>query len=449
MKAKIHILLLLAILTIQFSCAQKNNNINSTVALPFNQEVWKIMDKGRAEHSIDTTIYDGKMALHLPLGHTAYLNNKEFENFEMEFDVIGFVMPGVGFRGQDANNYELVYLRIMSNNKKDALQYLPIYNGSLPWQLYNYPKYEAVATFDERKEGTVPLSFDKYLKKGIINGSLKIKLGNLGINFSSKAQLQFINEDTWGIGDIEQLKGGFLRKATSGWELWNPYVWSHVKIRVIGEHAAVYVGDMNEPKMMVKLKLGTRSGNISLRNQFFDAFFANVTIKELKDSVSKISDEEFRTESGNYLKKWKLSPKFIKRDSVILSQLDSMQKSKILWEEIVADEDGLVNLSRFMDVMSQSVVLKTNIVSQSNQTLKMHFGFAKHMIVILNDSIIFKKEMDVTKEEGRVFVDNETVDLNLKHGRNELFLVLTGDEEYHQNWGMISLLENMEGIEIE
>ena len=127
----------------------------------------------------------------------------------------------------------------------------------------------------------------------------------------------------------------------------------------------------------------------------------------------------------------------------------SMQKSKILWKEIVADEDGLVNLSRFMDVMSQSVVLKTNIVSQSNQTLKMHFGFAKHMIVILNDSIIFKKEMDVTKEEGRVFVDNETVGLNLKHGRNELFLVLTGDEEYHQNWGMISLLENMEGIEIE
>ena len=449
MKAKIHILLLLTILTIQFSCAQKNSNINSTVALPFNQEIWKIMDKGSAEHSIDTTTYDGKMALHLPLGHTAYLNNKVFENFEMEFDVIGFVMPGVGFRGQDANNYELVYLRIMSNNKKDALQYLPIFNGSLPWQLYNYPKYEAVATFDERKEGTVPLSFHKYLKQGIISDSLKIELGNLGINFSSKAQLQFINEDTWGIGDIEQLKGGFLRKATSGWELWNPYVWSHVKIRVIGEHATVYVGDMNEPKMMVKLKRGKRSGNISLRNQFFDAFFANVTIKELKDSVSKISDEEFRTESGNHLKKWKLSPKFIKRDSVILSQLDSMQKSKILWKEIVADEDGLVNLSRFMDVMSQSVVLKTNIVSQSNQTLKMHFGFAKHMIVILNDNIIFKKEMDVTKEEGRVFVDNEKVDLNLKHGRNELFLVLTGDEEYHQNWGMISRLENMGGIEIE
>ena len=48
-----------------------------------------------------------------------------------------------------------------------------------------------------------------------------------------------------------------------------------------------------------------------------------------------------------------------------------------------------------------------------------------------------------------IFIDNETIDLNLKHGTNELFLVLTGDEEYHQNWGMITRLENMEGIKIE
>lgn len=449
MKAKTYILLVLAFQTLQFLCAQKKRIDNPALGLPFNQENWNIIDKKGAEQPIDTLIYDGKKALHLPLGHTAYLKNRKFRNFEMEFDVIGFVMPGVGFRGLDGNNYELVYFRVNSNNKKDAIQYLPIFNGSLPWQLYNYPKYEAMATFEERKEGTLSLSFQKYLRQGPINDSLKLGIQDLGIEFSNKAQLQSIDDITWGIGDIEQLKGCFLRKAPAGWELWNPYVWSHIKIKVVGGHAYVYVGDMIEPKMTSELKLGTQSGSISLRNQFFDAFFANITIKELKNNSSMIYGEKPETGLADYLKNWKLSPKFIKKDSIVLSQLDSIQQSDVLWRDIKADGDGLVNLSRFVEVMSQSAVLKTTLISTSKQTLKMHFGFAKHLTIVLNNNIIYNKEMDATKEEGRVFINNENIDLDLEQGKNQLLLILTGDEDYHQNWGVISRLENMDGIEIE
>ncbi len=109
----------------------------------------------------------------------------------------------------------------------------------------------------------------------------------------------------------------------------------------------------------------------------------------------------------------------------------------------------MVNISRFIEGMNQTVALKSILHSESEQPVKLYFGFAKHMIVVLNNEVIYNKEMDVNKEEGRVFVDNESVELNLSKGKNSLFLILTGDEAYKQNWGFTAKLERLNGITIE
>ncbi len=140
MKINLSIVLILGLSLFQFSCAQENQKKSKTQDFPFTEINWSIIDKEGSVQPIDTMIYDNKTALHLPLGHTANLKSQKFKNFIIEFDVIGFVMPGLGFRVQDNDNYELIYIRAGSSNKKDALQYIPIDNGNLPWQLYNYPK---------------------------------------------------------------------------------------------------------------------------------------------------------------------------------------------------------------------------------------------------------------------------------------------------------------------
>ncbi|MDF0715584.1 DUF1080 domain-containing protein [Muricauda sp. 334s03] len=448
MRTKIYMLLLCGTLFFQTSCAQKKKKDNQVQELPFAQFQWNVVDKEGNEQPIDTVEYNDKMALHLPKGHIAYLKNKKFKDFEIKFDVIGFVMPGLGFRGQDKENYELIYLRENSSNKKDALQYIPIFNGSLPWQLYNYPKYEASATFTEEKIASFPLSIEHYLEKGVISNSLRLKLEEKGVRYSPNAQVQLVNERTWGIGDAEQYKGSFLRETATNWELWDPNVWSHVKIIVVGDRASVYVQDMEIPRMTVDLKRDVKTGDISLRNQFFDAFYTNVSIKDLGDGTLSIKNNREEVLSDNYIKKWQISPKFIKNENGILSQLDSIRENGATWKYVETDVDGLLNISRFISQMNGSVALKTIIHSETKQDASMHIGYAKHLIVVLNNEVVFNKEMDMKKEEGRVFVDNENLNLNLLQGKNELFMILTGDEQYQQNWGVIAKLDKLNGIQI-
>jgi len=447
MKTSIHTFLILCIGLLQISCAQEKEKNSIVQKFPFTDVNWSILDKEGVSQPMDTTLYDNIMALHLPVGHAAYLKNQKFKNFIVEFDVVGFVMPGLGFRLQDKDNYELIYLRVNSSTKKDALQYIPIDNGNLPWQLYNYPKYEAKAEFAKEKVTSLPLSFQEYFKQGIINDSLRSKLEEQDIVFSKEAQVNPINGETWGIGDIGKLMGLEFRKTTSNWEVWNPYVWTHVKIVVNEDQASVYVKDMSIPKMEIKnLKRNAQMGGICLKNQFFDAFFTDISIVKIKEENKSVINSDKETFPDNYLKNWEISPKFTKNVDKIMSQLDSIQTSGVSWQNVNSDEDGLLNISRFVKEMSGTVGLKSVIQSTSNQRVKMGFGFAKNMIVVLNNEIIFSGDMDTSKEEGRVFVNDESVELILSKGKNELIVLVTGDEEYKQNWGFIARLDNMEGI---
>ena len=143
-----------------------------------------------------------------------------------------------------------------------------------------------------------------------------------------------------------------------------------------------------------------------------------------------------------------MSSKFILDESNISSQLDSIKKNEISWRKINSDDDGLVNLSRFFESMKGTVALKTTLYSDSERKVNLNFGFAKKMVVMLNDQVIFNNTMDTTKDEGRVFVDNEIIDLELQKGDNNLYLLITGDEENEQNWGFMAKLENMDGISV-
>ena len=206
---------------------------------------------------------------------------------------------------------------------------------------------------------------------------------------------------------------------------------------------------MDEPNLIVNdLKHETQMGSISLRNQFFDAFFTEVSIKKLNDSIESNIVLENHNLPINYLDQWVMSSKFILDESNISSQLDSIKKNEISWRKINSDDDGLVNLSRFFESMKGTVALKTTLYSDSERKVNLNFGFAKKMVVMLNDQVIFNNTMDTTKDEGRVFVDNEIIDLELQKGDNNLYLLITGDEENEQNWGFMAKLENMDGISV-
>ena len=114
-------------------------NINTSfsqqkVTVPMKESAWTVKsDDYKFEEHL------GVESLYLNKGFV-YLNDVEFHNGIIEFDIafpVGRGFPGVGFRVQDEQNYEELYVRPHQSGNPDANQYTPVFNGSAGWQLYH------------------------------------------------------------------------------------------------------------------------------------------------------------------------------------------------------------------------------------------------------------------------------------------------------------------------
>ena len=125
-----------------------NHLVLSGQTIPLTPDRWEIIDnENNQKLDLQTTIYAGRSAIHLGRHEIAKLKTTEYKNFTLEMKITGKSMPGIGFRAKDLWNYEFFYCRVFSGEKYDALQYIPVYNGAHPWQLYNDPIYESSAKF--------------------------------------------------------------------------------------------------------------------------------------------------------------------------------------------------------------------------------------------------------------------------------------------------------------
>ncbi|TAI47759.1 family 16 glycoside hydrolase [Flagellimonas allohymeniacidonis] len=133
----------IAIIILLFS-----SHLTMAQAIPLTKENWKIVDNANNQPlDFFTTTYKEKEALHLGRHEIVTLEGKTYQNFVLEMDIAGKAMPGIGFHAKDLYDYEFFYTRVFSGGKEDALQYTPVYNAALPWQLYNEPIYETKAMF--------------------------------------------------------------------------------------------------------------------------------------------------------------------------------------------------------------------------------------------------------------------------------------------------------------
>lgn len=418
---------------------------------PFTSEHWKIENTDETESEIKVLDFKGKSALKLEASQKAYLKNRKFKNFVLEFYCNGLSGPGFGFRIKDRQNYEYLYLRLGLSGKKDALQYVPIYNGSLPWQLYNYPKYEGQALFPREKVATLPPDLKEELVAGKASDTLRDFLNEKGFSFSEESEI-VLGDDVNYIFDPEEMKALLFNEVDKEMIFLDLRTWIHVKAEVKGDVAAFYIEDMMKPAFVVEnLKRDAMKGGINLIGDGAGVYFANVSITELGETKEESSKEDL---SGAYLTKWEVSEMFTKDSVNFVSQLDSLFKNNAKFKTIEADEDGLMNISRFYDDMTKTVALGCKLESESDKTVQLNFDYADHLVIFLDSEVLFDKGMDFAPpagkgEEGRVFANDESVELNLKKGNNQLIFMLSADNRQKFNWGFVAKLENLEGIEIE
>lgn len=443
-------ILILALSIAHFSCKENGKISDSVQEFPFTDEHWTVENTDTTRAEINMQNFKGKLGVVLKASQTAYLKSGDFKNFEMEFYCNG-AYPGLGFRIQDRDNYEYLYLRVPSSSKKDALQYIPIYRGSLPWQLYNYPKYEGKATFPFQTIAVFPTPIEDELINGKLNPKLLAQLAEQGISLSKETEL-IRGEDSSGyIFDPQDSTAFLFNKVHEQIEFSDFRTWIHMKLKVVEDQMTVYVEDMETPSFIVPhLKRETASGGISLISDFGEVYFREVQIRELQDTEYTKTKSSGAQLPRTYLTEWQLSEMFSKDSVNFASQLDSLHIND-QFKSVRADADGLVNISRFYDDMTKTVVLRYTLESDADRKVRLNFDYADHLTIFLNSEILFDKGMDFrppsTKGmEGRVFIDDESVELSLKKGPNLLFFMLSGDNRQKFNWGFIAKLETTEGI---
>ena len=448
-------ILIFAILISTLSCGQQGQIHNGKQYIPFSNSLWDIYDHKDSLLSIHVVTDEGKQALRLEPGQRAFVKDRNFKNFQVEFWTKGLT-PGIGFRMQDAKNFEYLYLRAAKGGYKDALQYVPVHGGNLPWQLYNYPKYEGKASFPRKQKALLPISFKSDIVKGGANENLLNALKNRGLVFSKTSFIDFMEEDLSYIYDPETSKVLGIRFTEKGISFLEFKQWIQVKIMVVQDQMSVFIEDMDKPVFTVDhLKRDDLGGGISLISSFDPVLFSDFSVAEISDPTKPQNvDKGNPSDTEEFLKTWHISQPFAKDSTNFKSQVDSILKHRVKFKTVLADEDGLINISRYYDDMTKTVVLTCNLVSDSDRTVLMNFDYADHLVVLFDSKIRFDGGMDFRPPadkgvEGRVIVTDEQVPLELKKGSNELVFMLSGDARQQFNWGFIAKLNNMEGISIE
>ena len=327
-------------------------------------------------------------------GYQVFLKNNIFKNGTIEFDVelSGMGFPGINFRmSEDHKNADNFYIRSFGPVKpqtRTTLQYAAVMDGMSIWDLSD--EYQSGATIYQDK-------------------------------------------------------------------------WNHVKLVVSGKQMKAYVNDMNKPALVVpELESLRDSGIISLLG---NVIYANLIIKpNVTEGLSAEAGYNSTYNDTRYLRNWMVGPATdFPFGKEVMMQLPSMygtlNKSQLpdsayQWSPIKAESRGIINLSRIYghkeNDARRGAWLKTTIESDKDQDKLLRLGFSDEVWVFINGQILYvDKNYFGTPEQkngGRCTIENATIKLPLKKGKNEILIALVN---YFYGWGIIARLDDTDGIELE
>ena len=362
-------------------------------ALPFaclvdaqtSQSIAPDSPRWELEGKANATEYLGRRCLHLD-GGAATLKGLEMRDGVIDVDVAtpaerGFF--GIQFRiGNDGANAEWVYLRQHKSGFPDAMQYTPVFNTGLNWQIYNGPGFT----------GAVTIPRDRWFH-------LRLVL--------TGAQARFFVEDMERPALVmDDLKSGVQKGQLALASLTGATCFSNFQVRATPD-----VPWVRQPPAM---PAGT------------------LTEWELSPSFDALARDLERAPSpaGSKAMPWQKvaaeAPGFV----VINRYRDSPHPRVSFANDFskrLAPQPGM-----------KVVYARTRIQAGRDQVKKLHIGYSDDVSVFLNGRILYRGRSAQNFRDpaflGIVDADNDAVYLPLKKGSNELLLAVS---ELGGGWGFI------------
>lgn len=356
-----------------------------SLSVPPDSPRWTLEGKAKPAE------YQGRKSLFLD-GGAATLKDFEMRDGVIDVDVAtpanrGFF--GIQFRIANDVNAEWIYLRQHKSGLPDAMQYTPVLNTGLNWQIYNGPGFTGAVD--------IPKDVRFHLRLEVVGAQAKLYVKDM-----DKPALV-----------MDDLKSGVQKGQVALAVLTGATYFSNFEVRTTLDTP----WERHPPPMPA----GTLT-KWSL-SPSYDALARNLERPLSKPESSAIPWQDVEAEPPGFvvIYRYREAP-----HPVVSFQGDFSKR--------LEPQPGM-----------KVIYAKTSIDSDRDQMKKLYIGYSDDVSVFLNGKILFRGRSAQNFRDpgflGIVNPENDAVYLPLKKGKNELMLALS---ELGGGWGFICRLAELE-----
>jgi len=255
-----------------------------------------------------------------------------------------------------------------------------------------------------------------------------------------------------------------------GFMLWDTYPqyqgpaplidgWNHVRVVVSGQRIKVYVNRSVDPVLSVgNLESGSAEGALRLRGP---GIFANLIV--LPDKVDRLPPQpepDVAAHDPGMVRHWQTSP----LTPLLVNHApgyEEMPRDASAWRDISSERGGLVNLNRQHTLSDEPAAigwLRFLVTAQQASTRRLQLGWLGEVWVFVNGKPVataknfYDPENERRDPDGRLSLQNDTMDLPLQAGLNEVAIALHASvhddmrPQTKYGWGLVARFPNPTGL---
>lgn len=244
--------------------------------------------------------------------------------------------------------------------------------------------------------------------------------------------------------------------------VFEPGAWTHVRVVLQGRRAALFVGELARPVLVVpQLAREPQPGYIALRG-FLPAGtpgegpiarFANVEIRpnEVAYDFSSLPLAPAAEEAG-VVRAWAVSRAFPPARDPRVELPDASTLGSL--ERLETEPGGLLELHRLVKLLEGSraaeAVARVHVRAARADLRAFDLGFSDRVTVFLNGRPLFSGDasysFDAPRRDGLIGYDQARLYLPLEKGDNELAVVVA---DSFGGWGLMGRFPEPDGLEVE
>lgn len=256
-------------------------------------------------------------------------------------------------------------------------------------------------------------------------------------------------------------------KGSSQWQLYHdarstapaafpPGEWIPVKVVVEGSRAAVFVGETEQPQLIVpRLARDPRPGHIALKSflplgtpgDVYITSFANLVVRPGVVEYD-FPDPEPPAMAPGRVASWEISPVFVPGEGLV-AELPGAPLGAGDWQVVQANADGVVELERHVTrpegARRAGILARRQLTVGQASTWRLDLGFSDEVSVFLNGRLLVADDesysFNLPRRQGLLTPGQLSVFLPLEEGDNELVLAVV---DRFGGWGLSGRLQEVE-----